>query len=232
MTIRGTLIVLGAALLLTPCADAQTDLTTDECRTIAQAHSSEDLADVEAQLHTSAGIQNIHFIEPKSGVEHRVNATHGYYVGWVDPSVTAATGASIPEDEAVQIVRQTATEHLGKCAEDLEFTVRQIAEEGFRLHGTMPPSGDPPRYGMGPKVNANVRPDGSLSAYTQTIPRPEDAEPAPVAVTAEEAQAIASSDLARDDFALAGEPRLIQHAGEARWALTFTRHAAGREDLG
>ena len=104
---------------------------------------------------------------------YTVSLDQGCLFSW-HPNVEAVfdpTADPITDEEAVERAKEIAERHLGEAARDLIWEVEELAPDGVRLMGQSPPSGDPPRLGLGPWCEVYLlRPGGVVRDYFQQLP--------------------------------------------------------------
>jgi hypothetical protein len=210
-------------VFLLACGASVADrIDLDTARAIAAQHADSPLSDREPAVRDRPGAPataTFWVIENEQIMDaYTVSLDQGCLFSW-HPNVEAVfdpTADPITDEEAVERAKEIAERHLGEAARDLIWEVEELAPDGVRLMGQSPPSGDPPRLGLGPWCEVYLlRPGGVVRDYFQQLP--ESTEALEVRISREQAIEAARKELDQPDLPLLGEPILEQFRGMVRW---------------
>lgn len=221
----GSALALGAALLATWTPTARA-IGLRQARSLAQAHAEQDLSEAEVVSYRTSSTRVLGFavgsLDGGERHEYRVDLGTGQFVGWLHTTKRGPDMDHRGLTDATAIARasEAAGRVLGPDAGDLEWTVLVPGARVATVRGASPPSGNPPRSGLGPRVTAVVRSDGAVTSYRQYVPHPSERNPLPVALTDQDAVRIAREDAAPGRLAeVPLGASLEQSNGEVTWRV-------------
>lgn len=224
-------------LLILCMALAGCPVSERHARAIAEAATGADLSAAEVTAYRSGGMSLFAFaVDDPDGQgrwEYRVDARSGQFVGWLARIERRADG-DLPDfgpERATELAKECARRFLGDSVDAMVWSQPDAGRRVTSVRGVSPPSGDPPRTGLGPVAVAVVRSDGAVTSYRQYAPPEGDREPLPVAVDEQSARARAEVDFpARERFARCETTTsLSQRDGEVAWQVVTSAYEGGSD---